>query len=92
MSETVKSVKIPTPRKFSYTPKNEDEKKYLESLMELLKDKRTGDWVIISEKLKISRTSAERAFFRVYQKNHFEVVEALRMIIENRNNLIKQDQ
>ena len=91
MSETVKTVKTPIKSKFSYTPKNEDEKKYLESLTALLKDKRTGDWVIISEKLNIPRTSVERAFFRVYQKNHFEVVEALKMVIENRNNLIKQD-
>lgn len=88
MRETVKTVKIPTQRKFSFIPKDEEEKKHLEKLEILLKDKRRGDWGMVSEIVKIPVQSAEKAFYRVYSKNHFEVVNALSDVIKKRKELL----
>lgn len=90
MRETIKTVKTPSPAKFYFTPKNQKEKKYLEKLQGLLKDKRRGDWNIISEKLDVPVASVKKAFFRVYQKNHFKVVDTLQKVISNRKNLLNQ--
>lgn len=89
MRDTVKTVKIPTP-KITFSPKNEDEEKHLKVLESLLSHKRRGDWKLVAELTGIPVTSAEKAFFRVYQKHHFEVVNALQKVIENRNELLKQ--
>ncbi len=89
MSEAIKTVKTPIENKFSLDPKTEEEINYLEKLNELLTSKRRGDWRLVSEMVGISAPSAEKAFFRVYQKNHFEVVSALEKVINNRKELIK---
>lgn len=89
MRETVKTVKIPMIKRFTLSPKNKDEEKYLEGLLKLQEEKRRGDWKLVSEMVGISASSVQMAFFRVYQKNHFEVVEALRKVIQSRNKLIK---
>jgi hypothetical protein len=88
MRETVKTVKIPTKSRFSYTPKNKEEKQHLEALETLLKEKRRGDWLLVAEIVGISSASAEKAFFRVFQKHHFEVVEALKDVINKRKELL----
>ncbi|WP_185273902.1 hypothetical protein [Chryseobacterium indologenes] len=88
MSETIISVKTPIQEKFTMSPKTSDEKKYIKSLQELLKKKRRGDWVLVSEMTGIPTESVKKAFFRVYQKNHFVVVEHLKKVIDNRNSLI----
>jgi hypothetical protein len=88
MSETVKTVKKPTKSRFSYTPKNEEEKQHLEVLESLLEDKRRGDWALVAEIVGISSMSAEKAFFRVFQKHHFEVVDALKKVIDKRKELL----
>lgn len=88
MSQTVKTVKIPTKARFCYTPKNEEEEKHLEVLESLLKDKRRGDWSLVAEIVGIPAMSAKQAFFRVFQKHHFEVAEALKQVIDNRKELL----
>lgn len=92
MREPVKTVKIPTKKSFSFTPKNEEETEHLEVLEGLLKEKRRGDWKLVGEIVKIPTMSAEKAFYRVYQKNHFEVVEALKKVINNRKGLLNQNE
>lgn len=77
-------------RRISYVPKDDDEKKYVEGLEELLKEKRHGDWKLVANMLDISPQAAEKSFLRVYQKNHFESVEALKKVIANRKFLINQ--
>ncbi|ROI03696.1 hypothetical protein EGI16_10815 [Chryseobacterium sp. G0240] len=89
MNENENTVKTPMKSKFFLEPKTKKEEKYLKELNDLLGKKRYGDWQVIGEMLEISAASAEKAFLRVYQKNHFEVVEALEKIIKNRENLIK---
>ncbi|UDQ55028.1 hypothetical protein LJF28_05000 [Chryseobacterium indologenes] len=91
MRETVNTVKIPTPRKFSLVPKNEEETKYLERLENLLSEKRRGDWGMVSEIVNIPVSSAEKAFYRVYSKNHFEVVNALSDVIKKRKELLNPE-
>ncbi|WP_185269457.1 hypothetical protein [Chryseobacterium bernardetii] len=83
------TVKTPINKRFNFSKITIAELKYIESLTELLKSKRRGDWVKIGEKLKISAQCAETAYYRVYQKNHFEVVEELKAIINQRNKLIQ---
>ncbi|MCU7615629.1 hypothetical protein NZ698_00345 [Chryseobacterium sp. PBS4-4] len=90
MGETVNTVEIPTKSKFSFVPKTDEEKAHLQVLESLLIDKRRGDWKLVGEMLSISAGSAEKSFFRVYQKNHFESVNALQTVIESRKNLLKQ--
>lgn len=90
MRKTVKTVKTRIKNKFSLEPQTQDEVKYLDKLEALLQRKRRGDWGLISEMLSIPSASVEKAFFRVYQKNHFEVVSALEKVINNRKKLIKQ--
>lgn len=91
MRETVNTVKIPTPAKFSLIPKDAEETKHLEKLESLLNDKRRGDWSIVAEIVKIPVASAEKAFYRVYSKNHFEVVTALSDVIKKRKELLNPE-
>lgn len=88
MNTNTNTVKIPTKSRFKYIPKNEEEKQHLNVLEDILKDKRSGDWKLVGEMISISSASAEKAFFRVYQKHHFDVVEALKVIIEKRKELL----
>ncbi|WP_123892193.1 hypothetical protein [Chryseobacterium lactis] len=90
MRKPVNTVKIPMKSKFSLIPESAEEKKYIKSLEDLLKKKRHGDWKLVSEMIDIPTASVEKAFFRVYQKNHFETVSALEKVINNRKELIKQ--
>ena len=96
MNESLITVKTPIDESvknpFTLDPKTEDEKKYLTSLKDLLKNKRYGDWGQVSEETGISIDSVKQAFFRVFGKHHFVVVEKLKEIIETRNNLIKIDE
>lgn len=92
MGETVKHqyvVKEKVP-KINFTPTTEEERKHLLEMKELLNLKRRGDWDLVAKMLKIPRQSAEKAFLRVYSKNHFEAVKALDEIIENRIKLLNQ--
>lgn len=91
MRETVNTVKIPTPGKFSFTPKDEDEEKHLEKLKSLFLEKRRGDWKMVAEIVKIPAPSVEKAFYRVYSKNHFKVVNALSDVIKKRKELLNQE-
>jgi len=90
MRETVKPIKNPLKNRVVYVPKDEEEKRYIESLETLLSQKRRGDWKLVGEIVGISSASAEKAFLRVYQKNHFETVEALRKVIKNRKQLLNK--
>lgn len=92
MRNTVKeanTVKTPINKRFNFSEITVAEQKYLESLTELLKNKRKGDWKKVAETVKITAQCAETAYYRVYQKNHFEVVEALKEVINKRNELIQ---
>ena len=92
MSNTAKdtnTVKTPINKRFNFRESTVAEKKYIESLSELLKSKRRGDWKKVGNMVNISAHSAELAYYRVYQKNHFEVVEALKNVINKRNELIQ---
>lgn len=89
MNEIKNTVKTLMKGKFILEPKTKKEQKYLESLNSLLEKKRYGDWQVIGYMLNIPAPSAEKSFFRVYQKNHFEVVSALKKLIENREKLLK---
>lgn len=92
MRETVKHqyvVKEKVP-KIDFTPSTPEEQKHLLEMKELLNLKRHGDWDLVAKMLKIPRQSAEKAFLRVYSKNHFEAVKALHEIIENRKKLLNQ--
>jgi len=88
MSTNTKTVKIPTRSRFKYIPKNEDEQQHINVLEGILKDKRSGDWKLVGEMVGISSASAEKAFFRVFQKHHFDVVDALKEVIEKRKELL----
>jgi hypothetical protein len=85
--ETVKSEKKP---KIYFNPSTPEEKKYLFRLNELLYVKRRGDWDLAAEIVGISRHSVEKAFIRVYSKNHTKAVKALETVIENRRKLLNQ--
>lgn len=87
MRESVKSEKKP---KIYFEPSTPEEESYLLGLIELLKSKRRGDWEAVAEKIGVSRFSAEKAFLRVYSKNHNEAVAALKTIIEDRRKLLNQ--
>lgn len=92
MRETVKHqyvIKEKVP-KIDFTPSTEEETKHLQQMKELLSLKRRGDWDLVAEILKIPRQSAEKAFLRVYSKNHFQAVKALEEVIENRVKLLNQ--
>ncbi|WP_137904839.1 hypothetical protein [Chryseobacterium sp. 2VB] len=89
MRETVNTVKTPMRSKFLLTPKNNREAKYLEKLIKLLAEKRHGDWKLVEEMISLPADSVKKSFFRVYQKNHFKVVDALEQVIKNRKELIK---
>lgn len=83
--KTGKEIKNP---KIYFSPTTLEEEKYLEELQNLLKSKRRGDWDLAAKIVKISRFSVEKAFLRVYSKNHTEAVAALKAIIENRRKLL----
>ncbi len=85
--ETVKPEKKP---KIYFDPSTPEEVEHLEVLQGLLSDKRRGDWDLAAEIVGISRFSVEKAFLRVYSKNHTEAVAALKAVIENRRKLLKQ--
>lgn len=89
MNKHENAVTPPVKSRLFLEPKTKKEEKYLKSLNDLLEKKRYGDWQIIGKMLNISAPSAEKAFLRVYQKNHFEAVSALEKVIKNRENLIK---
>ncbi|BBQ07969.1 hypothetical protein [Elizabethkingia anophelis] len=88
MRETVKNkfVKNVKGLKIHFTPSTEEEQSYLIKLEELINQKRHGDWELVSEKLNLPARTVEKAFIRVYSKNHFEVVEALEQVIQERKN------
>lgn len=88
MIEPLNTVKIPMKSRIVYTPRDQQEEQYIASLEELLKEKRHGDWKLVGETVKISSQLAEKSFLRVYGKNHFKCVEALKKIIENRKALL----
>lgn len=88
MRETVNAVKTPMKSRFSFSPKTDEEKEYIKVLEGLLEEKRRGDWQLVGEVLNVSAASAEKSFLRVYQKNHFEAVKALREIINSRKELL----
>jgi len=92
MCETVNTVKIPMKKRISFVPRDDDEKKYVEALEEILTEKRHGDWKLVGNMLGITPAAAEKSFIRVHQKNHFEAVEALKKVISNRKALISQNQ
>ncbi|WP_234111402.1 hypothetical protein [Chryseobacterium sp. R2A-55] len=83
--EAVKCEKAP---KIYFDPSTPEEEKYLVTLQELLKSKRRGDWDLAANIANISRFSVEKAFVRVYSKNHTEAVAALKAVIENRRKLL----
>jgi hypothetical protein len=85
--ETVKSEKRPI---IYFNPSDSEEEKYLMELQNLLKAKRRGDWDLVANIVGISRFSVEKAFLRVYSKNHTEAVAALKAVIENRRKLLNQ--
>ncbi|TDX86220.1 hypothetical protein [Epilithonimonas xixisoli] len=85
-----KTVKVEKKPKIYFDPQTPEEVEYLETLQALLSQKRYGDWDLASEKSGIPRFSVEKAFLRVYSKNHTEAVNALKAVIENRRKLLKQ--
>jgi len=89
MRQTVKPQKKSTTPKIYFNPITEGQIDYLKSLEALLKQKRRGDWGLVAEKVGINTASAEKAFLRVFSKNHSEVVTALKELIDNRNNFLK---
>lgn len=89
MRETVKKLKRSKTPKIDFSPTTEEEEKYLMKLESLLEIKRRGDWGLVGQMLKIPTASAEKAFLRLYSKNHFKAVDALEKIINNRNELLK---
>lgn len=92
MRKTVKmenTIKTTINKRFNFSKNTIEEQKYIEYLTELLKSKRRGDWKKVGDLIKISAHSAELAYYRVYQKNHFEVVEALKRVIDERTQLIQ---
>ncbi len=89
MRNSVKRQKKSNIPKILFDATTEDEKKYLEKLEDLLKKKRNGDWEDVAKLLGVSTQSAQKAFLRVYSKNHFEAVAALEKVIENRSQLLK---
>lgn len=91
MKESVKnknSVKTPINKRFNFSVNTVAEEKYLKSLTELLSSKRRGDWKLIGEMLNVTPSCVQTAFYRVYQKNHFDVVNALKKVIAKRQELI----
>lgn len=89
MTQSTNTVKTPINKRFNFSEITVAEEKYVQTLTELLKSKRKGDWKEVAQKLKISAQCAERAYYRVYQKNHFKVVKALKDVIKKRNELIQ---
>lgn len=95
MRETVKRLKESSKQKILFTPQNEEEETHLTKLYELLSQKRRGDWGLVAEIMELPKEkqqSAEKAFLRVFSKNHFRAVEALEKVVNNRKNLLKQQQ
>jgi|GEM_PF-1784874 len=93
MRETVKTKKASNNQKIFFTPQNEEEKEHLNKLYDLLSQKRRGDWGLVAEIMEIPKErqqSVEKAFLRVYSKNHFKAVKALEEVIDNRKKLLKQ--
>ncbi|WP_345205984.1 hypothetical protein [Chryseobacterium ginsengisoli] len=88
MRKPVNTVKTPISAKFTYIPKSDEEIKHLEWLSQLLNEKRRGDWQLVASMIKVSAQSAEKAFFRVFQKNHFEASSALAKVINQRKQLL----
>lgn len=76
--------------KINFKPSTVEEKIHLKKMKKLLSRKRRGDWDLVSELLEVSRTSAIKSFIRVYSNNHFNAVEALDRVIENRKDLLKK--
>lgn len=90
MKEVLNTVKIRKKTSFVFSPKTKKDKEYLKSLERMLKEKRHGDWRLISEILTIPTQSVIMSFYRVHQKNHFEVVNELKNIIQERKLKISQ--
>ncbi|ROI09763.1 hypothetical protein EGI11_03125 [Chryseobacterium sp. H3056] len=78
-----------SPPVIDFKPTNKDEEEYLRKLTTLLENKRRGDWGLVAELMECESQTAEKAFKRVYSKNHSEAVEALQKIINTRNELLK---
>jgi len=77
--------------KIDFVPTCDEESQHLGNMLELLGQKRYGDWNEVAKKLNIKAPAAEKAFLRVYSKRHFEAVTALEEVIEERRNqLIKK--
>ena len=81
-------VKEEKKQKINFKPSTPEEEKHVREMRELLGSKRYGDWDLVAEIVGIPRHSVEKAFFRVYSKNHFEAVSALEQVIENRAKLL----
>lgn len=85
-----KTVNVDKNPKIYFDPQTPEEVEYLQVLQALLSQKRYGDWDLAAEKSGLPRHSVEKAFLRVYSKNHTEAVAALKAVIENRKKLLKQ--
>ena len=91
MRETVKYSEIEKIPKINFTPSNDQEKKHLIKLKEMLYQKRRGDWKIVAEKMDCSEAYAIKSFLRVYSKRHIEAVTALDNVIEDRIKLLNPE-
>lgn len=76
--------------KVDFTPTTPEEQNHLDRMNLILSQKRRGDWDLAAEILGIPKQSFEKAFLRVYSKNHNEAVSALEKVIQNRQNLLNQ--
>jgi len=76
--------------RFDFSPKNDEDKKYLEKLNNLIEVKRRGDWILVGQILNISSKNAENSFYRVHSKHHVKCVEAIESVIDTRSQLINQ--
>lgn len=86
----MQTIKIEKKPKIYFDPSTPEENEYLLELQKLLKSKRRGDWDLVAEIVGVSRFSIEKAFLRVYSKNHTEAVSALKEVIETRRKLLNQ--
>lgn len=76
----------------SFIPKTLEEKDYVEKLQKILEHKRYGDWDLVAKDLNISKQIAIKSFERIYSKKHFEVVESLKRVIDNRRSLLLKNE
>jgi hypothetical protein len=72
-----------------FFPLTKEEEEQINELINVMKEKRTGDYAVVAEMLKISIDMVQKSLVRITSDQHLVVVDALKKVIENRKKILR---